>query len=128
MAMMILLEFLPPCSSSKSTSDSFDHCFQLQLVFLVFTGEAWGYLGSRRFLSELELHTDAVLGINSTLIDMVHIYLSDSWVHDCEFFNSSRSLIGGVIKVLTSNGNWIRGKGLSSGNQINFCSCHWGEN
>ncbi|GMH30231.1 hypothetical protein Nepgr_032074 [Nepenthes gracilis] len=45
--------------------------FKKQLVFLVFTGEAWGYLGSRRFLHELDLHSDAVKGLNSTLIEMV---------------------------------------------------------
>ncbi|XP_071696314.1 nicastrin isoform X2 [Rutidosis leptorrhynchoides] len=42
-----------------------------QLVFVVFTGEAWGYLGSRRFLLELSQHTDAVKGINHTLIEAV---------------------------------------------------------
>ncbi|MFS8034456.1 putative nicastrin [Helianthus anomalus] len=42
-----------------------------QLVFVVFTGEAWGYLGSRRFLLELHQHTDAVNGINNTLIETV---------------------------------------------------------
>ncbi|XP_031397601.1 nicastrin isoform X2 [Punica granatum] len=42
-----------------------------QLVFLVFTGEAWGYLGSRRFLLELDLQSDAVLGLNGTLIEMI---------------------------------------------------------
>ncbi|XVF41348.1 hypothetical protein PTKIN_Ptkin01aG0272900 [Pterospermum kingtungense] len=42
-----------------------------QLVFLVFTGEAWGYLGSRRFLLELDQHSDAVHGLNSTLIHLV---------------------------------------------------------
>ncbi|KAJ4974020.1 hypothetical protein NE237_007194 [Protea cynaroides] len=42
-----------------------------QLVFMVFTGEAWGYLGSRRFLAELEMHTDAVNGLNDTLIELV---------------------------------------------------------
>ncbi|XP_024973980.1 nicastrin isoform X1 [Cynara cardunculus var. scolymus] len=42
-----------------------------QLVFVVFTGEAWGYLGSRRFLLELDQHTDAVHGINNTLIETV---------------------------------------------------------
>ncbi|KAJ8763070.1 hypothetical protein K2173_023275 [Erythroxylum novogranatense] len=42
-----------------------------QLVFSVFTGEAWGYLGSRRFLLELDLQSDAVKGLNNTLIDMV---------------------------------------------------------
>ncbi|KAF2295546.1 hypothetical protein GH714_033170 [Hevea brasiliensis] len=42
-----------------------------QLVFSVFTGEAWGYLGSRRFLLELDLQSDAVNGLNDTLIEMV---------------------------------------------------------
>ncbi|XP_062150833.1 nicastrin isoform X2 [Alnus glutinosa] len=42
-----------------------------QLVFIVFTGEAWGYLGSRRFLYELDLQSDAVSGLNNSLIDMV---------------------------------------------------------
>ncbi|KAJ9564606.1 hypothetical protein OSB04_000572 [Centaurea solstitialis] len=43
----------------------------IHLVFVVFTGEAWGYLGSRRFLLELDQHTDAVNGINKTLIETV---------------------------------------------------------
>uniref|UniRef100_A0A5B7BU84 Nicastrin n=1 Tax=Davidia involucrata TaxID=16924 RepID=A0A5B7BU84_DAVIN len=42
-----------------------------QLVFVVFTGEAWGYLGSRRFLFELDQHSDAVNGLDNTLIDTV---------------------------------------------------------
>ncbi|XP_042484408.1 nicastrin [Macadamia integrifolia] len=42
-----------------------------QLVFMIFTGEAWGYLGSRRFLAELEMHTDAVNGLNNTSIELV---------------------------------------------------------
>lgn len=42
-----------------------------QLVFLVLTGESWGYLGSRRFLLELDLRTEAVRGLNSTLIETV---------------------------------------------------------
>ncbi|XP_016685963.1 nicastrin isoform X1 [Gossypium hirsutum] len=42
-----------------------------QLVFLVFTGEAWGYLGSRRFLLELDQQSDAVRGLNSSLIQLV---------------------------------------------------------
>ncbi|XP_007010305.2 PREDICTED: nicastrin [Theobroma cacao] len=42
-----------------------------QLVFLVFTGEAWGYLGSRRFLLELDQQSDAVRGLNSTLVELV---------------------------------------------------------
>ncbi|KAJ6791400.1 nicastrin [Iris pallida] len=44
---------------------------QKQLLFVVFTGEAWGYLGSRRFLLELDLNTDAVNGLNSTMIEQV---------------------------------------------------------
>ncbi|GJW14258.1 nicastrin [Tanacetum coccineum] len=42
-----------------------------QLAFVVFTGESWGYLGSRRFLLELDQHTDAVNGIDNTLIETV---------------------------------------------------------
>lgn len=42
-----------------------------QLVFLVLTGETWGYLGSRRFLHELDLHSDAVTGLSDTLIETV---------------------------------------------------------
>lgn len=42
-----------------------------QLVFGVFTGESWGYLGSRRFLLELDLQSDAVSGLNNRLIDTV---------------------------------------------------------
>ncbi|KAH0974656.1 hypothetical protein GBA52_016555 [Prunus armeniaca] len=39
------------------------------LIFVVSTGEAWGYLGSRRFLFELDLQSDAVSGINYSLIE-----------------------------------------------------------
>ncbi|XP_042398204.1 nicastrin-like [Zingiber officinale] len=42
-----------------------------QLVFMVFTGEAWGYLGSRKFLQELDMGTAAVNGLDSTMIDQV---------------------------------------------------------
>ncbi|KAF9625241.1 hypothetical protein IFM89_020827, partial [Coptis chinensis] len=48
-----------------------------QLVFLVFTGEAWGYLGSRRFLAEVDMHSDVVHGLNSTLIELVFFYFCD---------------------------------------------------
>ncbi|PKU68574.1 Nicastrin [Dendrobium catenatum] len=42
-----------------------------QLVFAVFTGEAWGYLGSRRFLLELELGADSLKGLNGSMIEQV---------------------------------------------------------
>lgn len=45
----------------------------MQLVFAVFTGEAWGYLGSRRFLVELDMQSDAVHGLNHTLIETVFL-------------------------------------------------------
>lgn len=45
--------------------------FTKQLVFLVVTGEAWGYLGSRRFLAELTSGADSVNGLSSALIDQV---------------------------------------------------------
>lgn len=44
----------------------------MQLAFVVFTGEAWGYLGSRRFLLELDMHSDAVHGLNNSQIEMVY--------------------------------------------------------
>ncbi|KAB2612342.1 nicastrin [Pyrus ussuriensis x Pyrus communis] len=43
--------------------------FNKQLVFAVFAGEAWGYLGSRRFLLELDLQSNAVSGLNYSLIE-----------------------------------------------------------
>ncbi|XP_042017949.1 nicastrin isoform X2 [Salvia splendens] len=42
-----------------------------QLVFLVLTGEAWGYLGSRRFFEEFDQQSDAIKGLNLTTIEMV---------------------------------------------------------
>lgn len=46
----------------------------MQLVFLVFTGEAWGYLGSRRFLLELDVQSDAVRGLNYSLLEKVYFF------------------------------------------------------
>ncbi|KAM0927258.1 hypothetical protein ACQ4PT_003316 [Festuca glaucescens] len=42
-----------------------------QLVFAAFDGEAWGYLGSRKFLQELDEGADSVNGINSSMIEQV---------------------------------------------------------
>ncbi|KZV53792.1 nicastrin [Dorcoceras hygrometricum] len=42
-----------------------------QLVFLVLTGEAWGYLGSRRFLLESDQHSDAIKGLDMAMVEMV---------------------------------------------------------
>ncbi|KAG0450445.1 hypothetical protein HPP92_026765 [Vanilla planifolia] len=42
-----------------------------QLVFAAFTGEAWGYLGSRRFLFELDMGTDSVKNLKSEMIEQV---------------------------------------------------------
>ncbi|XP_010426885.1 PREDICTED: nicastrin [Camelina sativa] len=53
-----------------SRVDGFSN-FKKQLVFLVLTGETWGYLGSRRFLHELDLHSDAVTGLSDTPIETV---------------------------------------------------------
>lgn len=50
----------------------------LQLVFAVFTGEAWGFLGSRRFLAELDKQSDAVRDLNFTMIERVHHYWHDN--------------------------------------------------
>jgi nicastrin len=43
----------------------------LQLVFAAFDGEAWGYLGSRKFLQEIDEGDDSVNGINSSMIEQV---------------------------------------------------------
>lgn len=48
----------------------------LQLVFLVLTGEAWGYLGSRRFLAELDMSADTVNGLDSSLIERVLVIIN----------------------------------------------------
>lgn len=45
--------------------------YALQLVFAVFNGEAWGYLGSRKFLQELDEGADYVNEISSLMIDQV---------------------------------------------------------
>ncbi|CAM6086764.1 unnamed protein product [Calypogeia fissa] len=45
--------------------------FQKEVVFLVFTGEAWGYLGSRRFLAELEAGGPSVAGLSDARIQQI---------------------------------------------------------
>ena len=40
-------------------------------MFAVFNGEAWGYLGSRKFLQELDEGAASVNGISSLKIDQV---------------------------------------------------------
>ena len=40
-------------------------------MFAVFNGEAWGYLGSRKFLQELDEGVASVNGISSLMIDQV---------------------------------------------------------
>lgn len=42
-----------------------------QLIFAAFDGEAWGYLGSRKFLLELDEGSDSVNGIGSSMIEQV---------------------------------------------------------
>lgn len=49
---------------------TFFSCF-IQLVFTVFNGEAWGYLGSRKFLQELDEGAASVDGISSLIIEQV---------------------------------------------------------
>ncbi|KAJ7533501.1 hypothetical protein O6H91_13G052200 [Diphasiastrum complanatum] len=44
---------------------------QKQLVFLVCTGEAWGYLGSRRFLLELAAGNPSVAGLDPSLVSQI---------------------------------------------------------
>lgn len=61
--------FLTQTACLNFIADSFIN--SMQLVFVAFTGEAWGYLGSRRFLVELDMHSDAVQGLNHSLIETV---------------------------------------------------------
>ncbi|KAL2499032.1 Nicastrin [Abeliophyllum distichum] len=42
-----------------------------QLVFVVLTGESWGYLGSRRFLLEADQHSDSIRGLDLAMIETV---------------------------------------------------------
>lgn len=45
--------------------------FPKQLVFVVFTGESWGYLGSRRFVFELDQHGGGIDGLDLSMLEMV---------------------------------------------------------
>ncbi|KAH9687398.1 Nicastrin [Citrus sinensis] len=71
-----------------------------QLVFLVLTGEAWGYLGSRRFLHELDMQSDGVSGLNSSLIEMVSSAVNDALD---ALKRAQDSLKSENIEVLSSN-------------------------
>lgn len=51
----------------------FSFFFTVQFVFAVFTGEAWGYLGSRKFLQELDLGSYSVKGLSMSMIEQVTI-------------------------------------------------------
>ncbi|CAA3027034.1 nicastrin isoform X2 [Olea europaea subsp. europaea] len=42
-----------------------------QLVFVVLTGESWGYLGTRRFVLEADQHSDSVRGLDFAMIETV---------------------------------------------------------
>lgn len=42
-----------------------------QLIFFVATGESWGYLGSRRFLKELQEGSSSTKGLNISLLHQV---------------------------------------------------------
>ncbi|KAL2521894.1 Nicastrin [Forsythia ovata] len=42
-----------------------------QLVFVVLTGESWGYLGSRRFLLEADQQSDSTRGLDLAMIETV---------------------------------------------------------
>ncbi|KAG9135745.1 hypothetical protein Leryth_002452 [Lithospermum erythrorhizon] len=45
--------------------------FPKQLLFISFTGEAWGYLGSRRFLFDLDQHGGGIDGLDLSMLEMV---------------------------------------------------------
>lgn len=64
-----MIALLAAADALSKTTDS--KKWKKQLLFIVFTGEAWGYLGSRRFLSELSSGGSSVQGLNSSLIDQI---------------------------------------------------------
>lgn len=73
--------------SNVSNADSWDK----QLVIAVFTGEAWGYLGSRRFLYELANGGSSVLGLNRSLVHQVLEVGSVGWAVNNTFYAHSQS-------------------------------------
>ncbi|KAL0423243.1 UNVERIFIED_CONTAM: Nicastrin [Sesamum radiatum] len=45
--------------------------YMLQLVFVVLTGESWGYLGSRRFFLESDKQSDTIKGLDLAMLETV---------------------------------------------------------
>lgn len=70
----------------------------MQIVFVVFTGEAWGYLGSRRFLHELDQHDHGVDGLDLGMLEMVP-FLSKSLRTSCSI-TTTLNLLGKVMRWL----------------------------
>ncbi|KAI5082078.1 hypothetical protein GOP47_0001821 [Adiantum capillus-veneris] len=64
-----LLALLAAVDVLSSIPDS--HNWEKQLVIAVFTGEAWGYLGSRQFLNQLANGGSFVQGLNRSLIHQI---------------------------------------------------------
>lgn len=57
-----------------------------QLVFLVLTGESFGYLGSRQFLAQLKSDSNFVMGLNATSIYQVLEVGSIGQAYDSTFY------------------------------------------
>ncbi|MCO5567551.1 hypothetical protein L7F22_021245 [Adiantum nelumboides] len=63
-----------------------------QLVIVVFTGEAWGYLGSRQFLYQLSNEGSFVQGLNRSLIHQILEVGSVGQAVDNVFYAHSQNL------------------------------------
>lgn len=80
--------------------------FFIQLVFAVFNGEAWGYLGSRKFLQELDEGADSVNGISGLMIDQVNARQVNTGSDNLKLlsiiFQTYKDLFGALCFVLVS--------------------------
>ncbi|KAG0461015.1 hypothetical protein HPP92_021000 [Vanilla planifolia] len=86
-----------------------------QLVFAAFTGEAWGYLGSRRFLFELDMGTDSVKNLKSEMIEQVleigsvgkgiHQGATTFFAHSDKDTSSTKEILDALQKASVSLGS-----------------------
>eukprot|EP00250_Pteridium_aquilinum_P005740 c15793_g1_i1 orf=779-2905(-) len=97
-----------------------------QLVIAVFTGEAWGYLGSRRFLNELSIGGSSVQGLNRSLIHQVLEVGSVGWAVNNTFYAHSQNSEASDATLELVNALQLAASSMSSENaaevQVNLAS------
>lgn len=90
---------------------------QRDMVFLIVTGESWGYIGSRRFLLEMDLKSESVPGLRSSLIDMVvEIGSVGNSVNNKSFFahkTRDSSLVNETLKALNQAKDSLKSQSIS---------------